>query len=459
MLFNSQAFLIGFLPIVVVAYYACAKHRTLRVWLLIVASLGFYGYWDLRFLPLLAGSVCVNWLFARVYVRRPDRLVLPIGVAVNLAVLGLFKYFDFFAGNLAAISGWHPDFWNLVLPLGISFFTFQQISYLVDLHRGRAPLYGFADYALYVTFFPQLIAGPIVRHDEIVFQFAASPWRDGMHERLSRGLTLLAIGLVKKVVLADSLAVIADPLFAQASTRALSLAEGWMAATAFGLQIYFDFSGYSDMAIGLGLIFGLGLPVNFDAPYTATSIRDFWRRWHMTLSRFLRDYLYFPLGGSRHGRLRQAGAVTVTMLLGGLWHGASWTFVAWGGLHGLALAVNHAWISTGRQLPMGLAWLLTMVFVALSWVLFRAESFTVAMGIWQSAAGANGLTYALADLDRPWMVAVAAAVAVLGPTSQRVALESLTPNRKVAAIVGLVLVYVALQVGGGDNADFIYFQF
>jgi D-alanyl-lipoteichoic acid acyltransferase DltB (MBOAT superfamily) len=213
------------------------------------------------------------------------------------------------------------------------------------------------------------------------------------------------------------------------------------------------------MAIGLGLLFGLGLPINFNAPYGATSIRDFWRRWHMTLSRFLRDYLYIPLGGSRHGPVRQTGAVAVTMLLGGLWHGANWTFVIWGGLHGLALAINHAWSSTGRHLPKGLAWALTMLFVFLGWVLFRAETFTVATEIWSSIFGVNGLSLTLHDVRRPWIIAVGAAVAVLGPTSQRVALEQLTPHRAVAVIVGLALVLVTLQVGGGDNTEFIYFQF
>lgn len=459
MLFNSQAFLVCFLPVVVIAYYACAKHRTLRVWLLIVASLGFYAYWDLRFLPLLVGSVCVNWLFARVFVARRSGLWLAAGVALNLIVLGLFKYYDFFADNLVAIGGWRPETWSLILPLGISFFTFQQISYLVDLYRGGARLYRFADYALYVTFFPQLIAGPIVRHSEIIFQYDLSPLREGLDERLSRGLTLLAIGLVKKVALADHLAKIVDPLYADASARALSFAESWLSAFGFGFQVYFDFSGYSDMAIGLGLIFGLGLPVNFNAPYVAVSIRDFWRRWHMTLSRFLRDYLYIPLGGSRHGPWRQAGALAVTMLLGGLWHGAAWTFVAWGGLHGLALAVNHAWESTGRRLPKGIAWALTMVFVFLSWVLFRADSFAVATGIWLSNFGVNGLSFTLDHVKHPWLVGVAAAAAILGATSQRIALEQLVPRRVFGVVVGLVLVAVLLQVGGGNDAEFVYFQF
>ncbi len=460
MLFHSQLFLLAFLPLTLGLYYLCAERRAARTWLLILASIVFYGYWDPRLVPLLIGSVCVNWLFARAFGRRPGALLIGAGVALNLAVVGVFKYADFFAGSLALLGLWQHQPWNIILPLGISFFTFQQISYLVDLRRGEGPVYAFADYALYVGFFPQLIAGPIVRHNEIIFQYAASPLRPGLSERLSRGLTLLAIGLLKKVVVADNLALIANPLYAAASEgRALGLAEGWAAASAFGLQIYFDFSGYSDMAIGLGLMFGLSLPLNFNAPYLATSIRDFWRRWHMTLSRFLRDYLYIPLGGSRLGAARQFAALTVTMLLGGLWHGAGWTFVIWGGLHGLALALNHAWGRLGVRLPGPAGWALTMLFVFVSWVLFRAESFGAALNIMTAMAGGHGWSLAVEGVEKLWLIAVAALVATLGPTSQRASLEMLAPRRLAAVAVAAALVLVTLDVGGGDNAEFIYFQF
>ena len=460
MLFHSHAFLLIFLPLTLAAYYACAAHRAVRTAALIAASLAFYGYWDPRFLPLLAGSVCANWLFARVWGRRPGRWIVPSGVAVNLLVIGVFKYADFFAGSLAALGVWRHEGWSIVLPLGISFFTFQQISYLVDLRRSGAPVYGFADYALYVTFFPQLIAGPIVRHHELIHQFAASPLRDGVYERLSRGVTLLVAGLVKKVLIADGLAGIADPLFAGAAAgRTLSLAEAWIAAGAFGLQIYFDFSGYSDMAIGLALMFGFSLPINFNAPYIATSVREFWRRWHMTLSRFLRDYLYIPLGGSRFGPARQVAALAATMLLGGLWHGAGWTFVVWGGLHGAALAVNRAWARAGVRLPAAVAWTATMLFVFAAWVPFRAESFAAAAAMLGAMAGANGVGAPVEGLEDLWLIAVAAAIAVLGPTSPRAVLELLAPRRLAAVGVGAALVFVTLAVGGGDNAEFIYFQF
>ncbi|MFQ5773519.1 MAG: MBOAT family O-acyltransferase [Kiloniellaceae bacterium] len=460
MLFHSQAFLLVFLPLVLAAYYLFGENRTVRSWALILASLVFYGYWDVRFVPLLVGSVCANWIFARAFGRNPRAFVIIAGVALNLFAIGLFKYFDFFADSIAAFTGWQHAPWNVILPLGISFFTFQQISYLVDLRRSGAPVYSFADYALYVTFFPQLIAGPIVRHDEVIFQYDASPLRDGLYERVSRGLVLFVAGLFKKVVLADNLALIADPLFAAAAGgQALTLGEGWAAAGAFGLQIYFDFSGYSDMAIGLGLMFGLKLPFNFNAPYVATSIRDFWRRWHITLSRFLRDYLYVPLGGSQFGLARQVAALLVTMLLGGLWHGAGWTFVGWGGLHGLALAVNHAWRRAGPRIPAAVGWIVTMSFVFLAWVLFRAETFAAAADMWLSIAGGNGWSLSVQGVERPWIIGVAAAMAMLGPTSQGIALERLVPRRAVAVTVAAALVFMTLKVGGGDNAEFIYFQF
>ncbi|MEE8170622.1 MAG: MBOAT family O-acyltransferase [Phycisphaerae bacterium] len=460
MLFHTHVFLLLFLPLTLGAYYLFAERRAVRMWLLIAASLAFYGYWDLRFVPLLIGSVCANWLLANACDRSSRRFVIPAGVVLNLAIIGAFKYADFFAGNLGWLFDWQHDPWNVILPLGISFFTFQQISYLVDLRRTRAPVYGFTEYALYVTFFPQLIAGPIVRHNEIIHQFAASPLRDGLHERLSRGLTLLVVGLFKKAFLADGLAAIADPLFAAVTKGSvLTFAEAWAAAAAFGLQIYFDFSGYSDMAIGLGLMFGFSLPLNFNAPYVATSIRDFWRRWHMTLSRFLRDYLYIPLGGNRFGFTRQVAALMGAMLLGGLWHGAGWTFVVWGGLHGAALAVNHAWNHTGLRLPAAAAWAVTMLFVFICWVLFRAETFGAAANMLMVMSGLEGWALTVEGVERLWLIGVAAAVAVLGPTSQRAALEMLAPRRAVAVGLAAALVFVTLKLGGGNNAEFIYFQF
>ena len=307
MLFHSQAFILGFLPVVLAAWYALAPWRRARQAMLVGASLAFYGWWDVRYVPLLAGLTLANWALVRVAAATSRRWLLAAGIALNLAVLGVFKYADFLGANLAALAGrgWTPL--GIVLPLGISFFVFQKIAYLVDLRRGERHVYGLLDFALFVTFFPQLIAGPLVRHREIIPQFAADPRRAGMWDNLGRGGLLFVIGLFKKLALADTLAPNADFLFGQALHGvALGAVAGWAAAASYTLQLYFDFSGYSDMAIGLALMFGLALPDNFDAPYRATSIRDFWRRWHMTLSRFLRDYLYVPLGGNRRGAWRQA---------------------------------------------------------------------------------------------------------------------------------------------------------
>ena len=461
MLFNSQIFLLLFLPLTLAAYYLFAQQRAWREWLLIGASLFFYGYWDYRLLPLLVFSIVANWFFANWIEAHGRRAVFVAGIALNLFVIGVFKYADFFAGSLAWLFGEQHTPWNIILPLGISFFTFQQISYLADRYKGEAPEYGFREYFLYVSFFPQLIAGPIVRHNELIYQLDAPPDRPGMYERLSRGAMLLAIGLVKKVLIADTAARIVDPLFAEAATKTLSLVDAWMAALAFTIQIYFDFSGYSDMAIGLALMFGLRLPFNFNVPYRATTIREFWRRWHMTLSHFLRDYLYIPLGGGHHGLKRQSVALTITMFLGGLWHGAGWTFVAWGLMHGAGLAAHAWWDKLSRfRMPAPAAWMLTMVFVIAGWVLFRATSFTEAVSVMQSMFGLNGLGLEAAKYGAPWyIVPIGAAIALIGPSSQEVALERDYDKPWAAFVTATAFVVCVILVGSGDHPEFIYFQF
>ncbi len=458
MLFNSTIFILVFLPLTLAAYYLLAASRTWRLLTLAAASMVFYGFWDVRFLPLLAGSVLVNWVIAWCYIRR-RLMVLPLaGVAVNLGLLGLFKYADFLTGSLAAVLGQDHSGFNIILPIGISFFTFQQISYLVDLKRGQAKLYPLLDYFVFVTFFPQLIAGPIVRHHELIGQFALPPRRAEVWENLSRGGLLFVVGLIKKVVFADQLALIADPLFGDAAMgRALNFSEAWIGDLAFSLQIYFDFSGYSDMAIGLGLMCGFRLPVNFNGPYRATSIRDFWRRWHITLSRFLRDYVYIPLGGNQLGRRRQAINVVLTMLLGGLWHGAAWTFVVWGGLHGLALAINGRWHRAGRVMPAFWGWALTMVFLAFTWALFRAENFASAASMMGSMIGLNGFGPVI--VKEAWLIPAGLLLVLLTPTSQNLVFSDLKPSRWLAAGAAVALVFVVIMIGSSPHNDFIYFQF
>ena len=457
MLFQSQIFILVFLPVTLALYYAAAGSRTLRQVVAVTASLVFYGAWDVRFVPLLAGLTFLNWLFGRWHQADPKRDWAAIGILVNLLMLGIFKFTNFFAGTFTAMLGIAFSPWDIVLPLGISFFVFQKIAYLADVRRGDPHRYGLLDFFMFVTFFPQLVAGPIVRHNEIIDQFARNPRREDTWENLSRGLVLFAIGAAKKLGIADHVSEVADRLFTAAQAGAVSATEGWAAAGAFTLQIYFDFSGYSDMAIGLALMFGLRMPYNFDAPYRATSIRDFWRRWHMTLSRFLRDYLYIPLGGNRGGGVMQARNVEVTMLLAGLWHGANWTFVAWGGLHGVALAINGAWARVGLRMPVALGWALTLLFVMAGWVLFRAPDFATAVTVWRGMVGLEGL--GSVKVDHAVAFVVGAAVALLGPTSQQVALMRLEPLRWLAVPVGVALLLLILQAGTRAPSEFIYFQF
>ena len=451
MLFNTQLFVLGFLPPVLALYYALGSVRA-RQAVLVGASLAFYGHWDWRFVPALVALTLANWLVARAWAATGWRWVLGGGVGLNLAVLGACKYADFVVGNLAAIFGQTVSPLGIILPLGVSFFTFQKISYLVDLRRGDKHIYGLLEFFAFVTFFPQLIAGPLVRHNEIIPQLQSAS-RDTW-ENLSRGAVLFIIGFAKKLFLADTAALVCDPLYAKAAAGPLGAGEAWLAAGAYALQILFDFSGYSDMAIGLALMFGLRLPFNFDVPYRATSIRQFWRRWHMTLSRFLRDYLYIPLGGNRGGRATRN--VVATMLLGGLWHGAAWTFVAWGGAHGVALAANGAWARAGRRMPAAIGWALTLLFVVAAWVPFRAPDFATAGRVLAGMAGLAGPGPVRVTHAPELLLAVV--VALLGPSSQAVALQ-LPPRLWIALPAGAGLAALLLLAGGRVPNEFIYFQF
>jgi alginate O-acetyltransferase complex protein AlgI len=395
MLFNSYDFILVFLPAVLAFVYLLRGfgRRWLEV-LLILASLLFYAWWDVRYLPLLIGSVIVNYLGALFIERTRSRLALAGIIVFNLGLLGSFKYLGFFSQVASNVLPWEP--WDvtllaLILPLGISFYTFHQIGYQIDRFRGQTTPHNFVDYALFVTFFPQLIAGPIVRQFEFLPQLRGLTERQGA-KNLLIGLTIFAIGLFKKVIFADTFALYATPVFDTAAkgVDALDGQTAWLGVLAYTFQIYFDFSGYSDMAIGLARMVGINLPLNFNAPYRSTSITDFWRRWHITLGRFLRDYLYFPLGGSRVGPLHHFANLMVVMLLCGLWHGAAWTFVAWGGLHGLALAVHRLWLRQfPSEHPRGLAWrasawALTFGFVVVTWVFFRADSLETSATMLQS---------------------------------------------------------------------------
>jgi alginate O-acetyltransferase complex protein AlgI len=454
MLFNSFPFIFGFLPLTLAGYWLLAERENARLWFLLVASVAFYGYWDWRFAPLLMASILVNWIAVQGFFITGRTTILGGAIAANLLCLAAFKYLGFFAGIVNEATGWQVRVAQLALPLGISFFTFHHIIYLADLCWSRAPRYSLRDYALYIALFPQILAGPLVRHSEIVHQFALLPRREGWEMRICSGAALFVIGLSKKIFLADALASHADPIFAKAGHAALTTGEAWTAACAFPFQIYFDFSGYSDMAIGLALMLGLVLPFNFDVPYRAASVRDFWRRWHMTLSRFLRDYLYIPLGGSRRGLRREVAALLVTMTLGGLWHGAGWTFVIWGGLHGAGLAMGALWRRWLRPMPSPVGRALLMMFLLVTWIFFRAPSLGAAGEILSAMAGH-------APAGPPSgvrTIAVAAAIALLGPSSQ-VVVERLRPYRWLAPVAAMATLAVLLKLGDGPAYEFIYFRF
>ncbi len=389
MLFSTYTFIFQFLPAVLLAFAAARRHSPRAgILVLVGASLFFYGAWKPVYLLLLVASIGANFSLG-LLMEKPHRRrrIGMLGVALNLALLGYFKYTNFVFDSVHALTGAPLPLVNVVLPLGISFFTFQQIAYLVDVMRGARVERDIVSYTLFVSFFPHLIAGPLVHHAEMIPQF-----KRGRTLRSSllaaRGLAIFAAGLFKKVVIADNLAQFVSPVFAHLDAGGnVTMSWAWLSTLAYTLQIYFDFSGYSDMAIGLALLFGIRLPVNFRSPYKAASIIDFWRRWHITLSRFLRDYLYIPLGGNRRGEPRRYLNLMLTMLLGGLWHGAGWNFLIWGGLHGVYLSVNHLWqkwrgaakAPAADHLAAVISWALTFFAVVIAWVFFRAKT---AAGAW-----------------------------------------------------------------------------
>jgi alginate O-acetyltransferase complex protein AlgI len=407
MLFNSNEFLFVFLPIVLAGFSVLkntAGPLPAQIWLTL-SSIVFYGISNPQFVPLLLASITINFLVGRVLGQRSARgstsgPLLAFGVSVNLLALGYFKYANFIAENIASLTGVSLPRSGVGLPVGISFYTFTQIAFLIDAARGQAREYDLPHYGLFVTFFPHLIAGPIIHHKEMMPQFAPDELRKRKFDSMPLALTLFAIGLAKKVLLADSFALYASPIFEGAlNGTEPDLIAAWSGALCYAFQLYFDFSGYSDMALGLALMFGIRLPVNFFSPYKAESIIDFWRRWHMTLSRFLRDYLYFPLGGNRKGRSRRYLNLLITMVLGGLWHGASWTFALWGALHGVYLMINHFWQHLAeRKMAFHLSpWsarLVTFIGVVFAWILFRSENLTAAGAMYRGMLGMNGVAIA-----------------------------------------------------------------
>jgi D-alanyl-lipoteichoic acid acyltransferase DltB (MBOAT superfamily) len=495
MLFNSHLFICLFLPAVLILFFQIGKRRGQKpatLWL-IAASLAFYAYWKSAYLLLLIASVTFNyavgtWMGRKFAGQAPQaKLLLGVSVAANLGLLVYYKYTDFFLASTNALWGTGFALPNIVLPLAISFFTFNQIAYLVDVYQGKVEEYDFFNYCLFIVFFPHLIAGPIVHHRDIIPQFNRFNFSFDS-ACVGLGLTIFSAGLFKKVVFADSIAVYATPVFAAAAKGVeLTAAEAWLGALAYTLQLYFDFSGYSDMAVGLALLFGIRFPWNFDAPYKAASIIDFWRRWHITLSQFLRDYLYIPLGGNRKGPARRFVNLMLTMLLGGLWHGANWTFVVWGALHGFYIVLNHLWNDLQRRpgagrsfLAPGIGAAVTFVAVVAGWVIFRSDSLAAAGTMFKSMAGlhaenaAAGLFPHLGFADPDW-VPVSSVAGLLAVCWWTPSLKSLVeryekdpppaegwslrwrPSGGWAVCVG-VIAWLALMLLARPS-EFLYYQF
>lgn len=392
MLFNSYIFILVFLPLVALAYYwrGLQFKKNSGFYVLIFASLIFYAYWDLVYLPLIIISVIFNYFLARlireIYWFR--KLLYIFGIIANLACLGYYKYTNFiledvFGGQLLSVD-------DIVLPLAISFFTFQQISYLSDCYFDKVRNYNLVEYSVYVLFFPQLIAGPIVHHYDVMDQFLRRPWLSVDSDIINKGVLLFSFGLFKKVIIADNLSYFV--LRGYESAADLNLIESWLLMLSYSFQLYFDFSGYADMAVGLGLIFGIALPRNFNSPYKSLNIQEFWRRWHMTLSRFLRDYIYIPLGGSGDSIIITYRNLIIVFLLGGIWHGAGWQFIIWGLIHGLGIVLFLFWRDRIKlALPKFISWALTFLYVSVAWVFFRAESVSDAVMILNAALSFDNL--------------------------------------------------------------------
>jgi alginate O-acetyltransferase complex protein AlgI len=460
MLFNSYEFLLVFLPAAIAIYAVADRYPPARMPVLITLSLVFYGYWDVRFVPLMLVSIAGNWYAARLFAATKNSAILTAAIVVNLAVLGTFKYTNFVLESVAGLAGTTIAPVSLVLPLGISFFTFHHIMYLADLRRGRAPIYPLDRYALYICFFPQAISGPIARWNEVMDQFGRRAFAPGWERRCAVGTTFIVLGLLQKTLLADPLAAAVDPVYAMAQSGPPPLGLSWM-ALAFAFQVFFDFAGYSDVAIGLALIFGIELPRNFDAPFRATSMLEFWQRWHMTLARFLRDYVFTPLsrlriGGTRHRITRLLAALLLTMALCGLWHGAGWHYVVWGTLQGVGLVVAAVWRTKLPSVPAVVGWAATVGFFVVTIVFFRADSLADAWHVYQGLAV---LPDNLHPQGRNVLIAAIVCAVVLPPSHEICRRLTEAPRLTVAAGLAAAVALIIAVIGDRESYQFIYFQF
>jgi D-alanyl-lipoteichoic acid acyltransferase DltB (MBOAT superfamily) len=468
-LFNSYEYLLLFLPTAAAIFFLLNRFvsTTVAKFWLVAASLAFYSWWGLAYLPLIIISILVNYgvgtaLACAHLAPFSRKALLAAGLAFNLVLLGYFKYANFVVDNTNSLAGtsFHLD--RIVLPLAISFFTFQKIAYLVDSYHRKTLGYNFLSYALFVTFFPQLIAGPIVHHKEIVPQFSDSKAALLHVGNIATGLCILSIGLFKKVMIADTFAGYVSNGFD--TDGVLQCVDAWAASLSYSFQLYFDFSGYTDMAIGSALIFNIRLPINFNSPYQATDIQDFWRRWHITLSRFLRDYVYIPLGGNRSGELSTYLNLFLTFLVGGLWHGASWMFVIWGGMHGVAIVLHRVWSRYGGQMPAAPAWFVTFSFVNVTWIFFRAKDLHSAKRVLASMINVwDGSLLKMFDIQQrhaTLLIGLGFAIVLFAKTTVEFCTEARNLERtSVVSGAALAISLIAMSFVTAGVSEFLYFNF
>lgn len=458
MLFNSYVFIFAFLPLVFFVYFFLNKKRLsiLAKAFLVSASLFFYAYWSVYYLPILLGSIVFNFLVSKFLAKHQSKAILIFGIVCNLALLGYFKYADFLISNLNAIANTNLGLLHIALPLALSFVTFQQIAYLVDSYNKQTKENSFLNYCLFITFFPQLIAGPIVHHKEMMPQFANKFNLIKNYKFIALGLFVFSIGLFKKSVVADIFSIFANAGFDV--ERNLTFLQAWTTSLSYTFQLYFDFSGYCDMAIGLALLFNIRLPINFNSPYKALNIQDFWHRWHITLSRFLRDYIYIPLGGNRKGQYRTYLNLFLVFLIGGLWHGAAWTFVVWGALHGFAIVIHRCWQKLNFKLNKIIAWIITFNFVNFTWIFFRAKSFEDAMKV------IRGMFFGEFKIDVNYLemffIVLAFLVVLLFKNSMQIAFDKkfkFTIWQIFATSFFLFISILAIRLN--NASEFLYFRF
>lgn len=460
MLFSAPEFIFVFLPITFFVYFfltSKANFYYAKVWLLL-ASLVFYAYWHPINVLLIMGSMVFNFILGKQLYKSSNKPLLVFAVSANLLLLGYYKYTDFLLSNVNLAFGTDITLLHIALPLGISFFTFQQIGFLVDNYTKGVHDFKFIDYCLFVTFFPQLIAGPIVHHAELMPQFAEAKNRILNSDNIAKGLLVFNMGLAKKLIIADNVAVIVSNGYSNASL--LGTLEAWITSIAYSIQLYFDFSGYSDMAIGLGLLFNIVIPLNFNSPYRSVNIQEFWRRWHMTLSRFLRDYIYIPLGGSKKGEWFTYRNLFLTFLLGGIWHGAGWTFVLWGALHGAALVVHRIFSGYLKSMPSWIGVVITFLFVNFAWIYFKAPTWDIAVDMTRAMAGLQNKVagFSLVNDYYALPIWIASVVLLFSKNTQELA-EKFVYNWRWLVILVTLIVLNLIFLNSAISQEFLYFDF